>query len=63
MRRILFVIILASILLAAGCQARRPANVNVPVLMGDLVPCETCEEDVVPVDGRCPICGQLLPRS
>ena len=60
MKRLL---ILLCILLAilTGCSAAptgpRP---DLPVLMGDVVPCVNCEENVAPVNGRCPICGAIL---
>lgn len=59
MKRLL--ILLALSLLLTGCTAApREPHHSTPVLMGDTVPCTSCEEDVVPVNGCCPICGALL---
>lgn len=62
MKRLL-ILLLMLLMLLAGCTAAPigPRH-NAPVLMGDVVPCTACEEDVVPVDGRCPICGAVLTR-
>ena len=51
----------AATLLLSGCRTAVAPRVSVPVLMGDVVPCVSCQEDVEPVDGCCPICGARLP--
>lgn len=62
MRKIrLFLMLAAAALLLSGCRTAVAPRINVPVLMGDTIPCINCEEDVVPVEGRCPICGAQLP--